>query len=108
MVVDWVFFLAMTVLSLLSLALLGVTAVVNGSPVLQIRDTLISVPIAVRVNTTGGAHGLIKADRARISAIRAQGMLGPRARELGTRNAVTVGAVIAAVCGFVPTYTEGN
>ena len=82
----------MTLLSTLSLTFLGLT-VVGGSPVLQIRDSPISVPIAARVNATGGSRALLEADRARFAAIRAQ--TAQHARGLETRKQAPVPVPVA-------------
>ncbi|KAF8589801.1 acid protease [Ramaria rubella] len=49
------------------------TVTVNASPVVEIRDSVISVPLAVQLNATGGAHALLRVDRARFAALRTQG-----------------------------------
>lgn len=55
----------------LSLVFLGLI-VVHASTLVQIHESLVTLPIAVNINATGGTTALIKADRARFEAMSSQ------------------------------------
>jgi hypothetical protein len=87
----------MIVSSALSFTFLALT-VAGGSPVLQIRDSPITLHIAVRVNATGGSLALLEADRARFAAIRAQ--TATHTGSLQARKQVPVSVANAGVCAL--------